>query len=243
MTFTLRRTCLAAAAILAATLTAQAADVPVYKAPIKKAPPIAYYGWSGLYLGAHLGYGWGDKDWTNTANNSNSVDVDGFLGGLQLGFNYEFNSLVVGIEGDWSWTGIDGQESAGVALAICTTAIPCDANVKWLATVAGRLGFTWGPGLLYVKGGAAWARDNYSFLNTVSTASDTRSGWVFGVGLEYMMAARWSAKLEYNYLDLGTDALIFSPGGGTVNIDQEIHAIKLGINYHFNWGGPIVTKY
>jgi len=237
MRIILRQTGLALAAILAASLTAQAAELPV-KAPVHKVP---VSDWTGLYLGVHLGAGWGWKDWTDVAGFSSTVDVDGLLGGFQAGFNYQVNGIVIGIEGDWSWSGIKGSEAGGVA--ICTAAIPCDADVKWLATLAGRLGFTWGPGLIYVKGGAAWARDQYEFVNAALTASQTRAGWTAGLGLEYLLGRSWSAKIEYNYLDLGTDVLSFNPGPVLIDIDQQLHAVKLGINYRFDWGGPVVARY
>jgi outer membrane immunogenic protein len=226
--------------------TAMAADVgrPVYKAPPAGALPVTY-DWTGFYVGGHVGYGWADKGWRDAFGfGTISHNADGFLGGGQAGFNYQVGQFVFGAEGDFTWTGIDGGTSRTFGLAAPVTA-NFNAEVDWTATLTARAGIAFDRVLVYAKGGAAWAHDRYNtnfyaFPGTVER-SDTRLGWTAGAGVEYAFAPNWSTKLEYNYMDFGTRAVSFAPGT-TTDIDQQIHAVKFGINYKFG-GGPIMARY
>jgi outer membrane immunogenic protein len=126
------------------------------------------------------------------------------------------------VEGDFTWSGLKG----GTA---CILVLHCDAEVKWIGDITGRVGVTVGErGLLYVKGGAAWADSRYSVSQGISIGgvgglgalapggqfggasasllgdvSDTRFGGVLGAGIEYGFMPGWSAKLEYDYYDFG----------------------------------------
>jgi outer membrane immunogenic protein len=238
----------AGALTIAFSTSAFAADMPrpVTKAPAMVTAPM--FNWSGFYVGLHAGYGWGDKTWSAGGIGSVDFEVDGFLGGGQIGVDYQTGPLVWRAEADISATNIDGNRSiAGGLLSVRT-------EVDWMATATLGLGVTTGPALFYVKGGAAWADEEHrgSLLGLTASAGETRSGWVVGAGLEYMLASNWSAKLEYNYLDFGEDRV--SLGGLPVDIEQEIHVVKFGVNYRFATGGkapvgkapaaaPVVTKY
>ena len=218
---------------------ALAADIsrPVYKAPPAGALPVAY-DWTGFYVGGHVGYGWADKSWSDPFSfGTVSHNADGFLGGGQAGFNYQVGQFVFGVEGDMSGSGIKG--GANVLGANFNT------NVDWTATLTGRAGIAFDRWLVYGKGGVAWAHDRYStnFYTFPATAelSDTRIGWTAGAGIEYAFAPQWSAKLEYNFMDFGTKSVSFAPGTAT-DIEQQIHALKLGVNYKFG-GGPIMARY
>ena len=125
-----------------------------------------------------------------------------------------------------------------------------------IVTVAGRLGYAWGPALLYAKGGVAWVSEEHFVVFPANPANDetsgsyTRTGWMVGLGLEYGFTPNWSAKIEYNFLSLGDeDDLRFTriqTGAFVENarIDQELHIVKLGINYRFGWfGAPLVARY
>lgn len=232
-------------AALIAAQPAAAADIPrrmPVKGPVMAAPII--YNWTGFYIGAHLGYGWGDKDWRDPTffGFNSGHDVDGFLGGLQAGFNWQAGQWVFGIEGDMSWTDMHGSSLCGPALAFA-----CTSDVNWLGTLTGRVGYTWDRTLLYVKGGVAWADDGYTLGGWGASSGDgTRTGWTLGVGLEYAFWNNWSAKVEYNYMDFGSDRASFFNGVVNVanpDIDQQVHAIKLGVNYRFGWGGPVAARY
>jgi len=126
--------------------------------------------------------------------------------------------------------------------------------VDALGTVAGRVGIAWDRTLLYGTAGGAWAIDKYRIVDlssggTLATASETRWGWMVGIGLERAFLANWSVKIEYNYVSFGTNrvTLVCSPvfcGVPTSvpeDIGQNVSLIKAGINYRF--GGPITAKY
>ncbi len=219
---------LAVAALALGAGTASAADLgqrPVYKAP--PAPVMAAYNWSGFYVGGHLGYGWGSEEARFTASGlTGATDPDGFLAGAQLGFNWQTGAFVFGIEGDWTWTNADGTSA---------TAVASDHN--WYGSATGRLGYAWDNWLLYVKGGAAWMDADYTFGGT---GGGTRSGWTLGTGLEWAVGNNWSAKLEYNYMDFGSETYTLPT---STAIDTQVHLIKLGLNYRFGLGGPVATRY
>jgi outer membrane immunogenic protein len=258
----MKKALLAGAALAALTigaLPAAAADLatrPVYKAPV--AVPVAY-NWSGFYIGGHVGYGWGEKDWDQTFTtpgfgaafpNRSTSNVDGFLGGGQVGINWQSGMWVFGLEGDFSWTDADGcgRQSISPGFNNCT-------SVNWYATATGRLGVAFDRSLLYVKGGAAFVDEDHFVANTVfptggaTSTSNTRTGWTVGGGLEYALWDNWSAKIEYNFMDFGTDNRAFTYTGINAglteryDIDQQVHVVKFGVNYRFNWGAPIVAKY
>lgn len=253
-----------------------AADIPprvVTKAPA--VAPVAYYNWTGCYLGGHAGWGWGRKD--VSAGNINSIvtgnalfsgfrdEIDGFLGGVQAGCNYQVNpNWVFGIEGQWSWSNLKGDffrdpffSNKGATPTPSTFSVRTD----WLGTLAARFGYTWDRWMLYGKAGFAWAHDKYSFAGIILGTpvvigdSETRTGWMLGVGVEHAFWNNWSAKLEYNYMDFGNERVTLAglalnpnltvPTSSTVDIDQRIHVVKIGLNYRFgDFGkGPMVARY
>ena len=206
-----------AAAILATSISAQAADLGGrYKAPAYTAP--AYFNWSGFYVGINAGYGWGKADWgagTDTAN------LTGYLIGATLGYNYQFGSFVVGIEGDIDYSTVKGN----CAIFACST------NMKYFGTGRARLGYAWDRWLPFITGGVAVA--NIENSGTAGSESVTKIGWTAGVGLEYAFAGPWSAKLEYLYADLGTTSCATCFGGGPVDVKVKVNAIRIGVNYRF----------
>jgi len=239
---TMRRGLFALIAVAGTTMgigIASAADIqrPVYKAPPAGVMPVAY-DWTGFYVGGHVGYGWADKSWQDSFGLFGlSHQAKGFLGGGQAGFNYQIGQFVVGVEGDMSWSGMSGSTNA--------LASTFNTDVDWTATLTGRLGMAFDRWLVYGKGGAAWARDRYStnFYTFPGTeVTDTRLGWTAGAGVEYAFAPQWTAKLEYNYMDFGTRSVSFAPGFST-DIDQQIHAVKFGVNYKFGSPGAIIARY
>jgi outer membrane immunogenic protein len=247
---------IALAALTVGAIPATAADLatrPVYKAPVM-VPTL--YNWSGFYVGGHVGGAWSDENWRQTTSSlglpldrsTGSSNMSGFLGGAQAGFNWQAGSWVFGVEGDWSWTDADGCKGHVVfpAYSGCT-------NVNWYATATGRLGYAWDRTLLYVKGGAAFEdADRFITFNGVATTnsvSNTRTGWTVGGGLEYAFWDNWSAKIEYNYMDFGHEGSTFTYTANPVGLvenwrtENQVHVVKAGINYHFNWGAPLVARY
>jgi outer membrane immunogenic protein len=162
-----------AIAALFAAAPASAADMPV-RAPQYKAAPIApVFNWTGFYFGGHVGYGWAD---------SGVGDLDGFIGGLQLGYNWQFSrNWVFGLEADIAGTDMNN-------------AIP--AHVDYIGTVRGRLGYTWDRVMVYGTGGLAYAKASVAGIH------DTETGYALGAGIEWAFAPNWSAKVEYMYHDI-----------------------------------------
>ena len=216
---------------------------------------VSAYNWTGVYVGGQLGYGWGRADITNIngsvnfpAGTQSAHDYGGVIGGGQLGYNFQFNRIwVLGVEGDFAWSGIDGTTNniSAVNPAVLSSS---GTKVKWLATATGRAGYAANNWLYYAKGGAAWARyegnnitTNAGALTTLSSGSETRSGWTLGAGLEYAWGS-WSTRFEYDYMDFGTKQISRNvtfatgvvPNPLLRNSDAHIQAIKFGINYRFN---------
>ena len=232
------------------TVSAVAADLPARtytKAPVYAAP---VYNWTGFYVGAHIGAGFRDNNSANfTAFGFNNGNNDAnFLGGGQVGADYQFApNWLVGVEGQISGLSDNNRTFVNAAGAGIRD------HSDWLASVTGRLGYTWGPGLLYAKGGVAFRDDNglTAFaapgVATPFTTNRDQTGYTVGGGLEYMFAPAWSAKVEYQYYNFGNTNVIaaglpapFTTGGA---YRDDLHTVKVGVNYHFNWGGPVVAKY
>jgi outer membrane immunogenic protein len=197
--------------------------------------PIPVANWTGFYAGVHVGAGWGSNDASANLAVIGPVSltagtVNGFLGGGQIGYNWQTGWMVLGGEFEFSGAGVEGTSP-------CIVLINCKANMDWLITAAGRLGFTVDRALVYAKGGVAWAdwQYNANIAGINANAGDTRFGWLLGLGVEYAIAPNWSAKIEYNYIDFGNDDFRFAVGaaGITANIDTQLHTIKGGVNYRF----------
>lgn len=202
-----------ALAILAMATPASAADMargPVYKAPA--AAPL--FNWTGFYIGAHAGYGWGDASGLNT---------DGWFGGGQIGVNYQFApNWVWGVEADISGADISGGNPAIAAF-----------KTDVFGTARLRLGYTVDRVMFYGTGGLAWA-DSKATVASVSD-SQTNFGWALGAGIEYAFAPNWSAKIEYIHADLGHDN--YNVTIPATRLDNSIDTVKVGVNYLFNSGG------
>src|SRR6202790_5012055 len=219
---------------LGATVPALAADLPARtytKAPAYAAP---LYNWTGFYIGGHVGGAFsGNNGFGGTTNNGNGGR---FLGGLQVGADYQFApNWVLGIEGQYSWL---GNNNNGVAFA--GTGYVYTNNQRGLGSVTGRVGYTWGPALLYVKGGYAFSDNNENVTLggapiAFAVDSDHKNGYTVGAGVEYMFAQNWSAKVEYQYYNFGKSRFIapaaLAPFGSFTTDD---HVVKAGLNYRFN---------
>ena len=218
MNFKIFRASLAGAAILATSISAQAADLGGrYKAPAYTAP--AYFNWSGFYVGINGGYGFGKADWPTGA--PDSATLTGYLIGATLGYNYQFGSFVVGIEGDIDYSTVKGN--CGI--------FACSTNMKYFGTGRARLGYAWDRWLPFLTGGVAVA--NLENSGPSASESVTKIGWTAGLGLEYAFAGPWSAKLEYLYTDLGTTSCGTCFAGSPQDVNVKVNAIRLGVNYRF----------
>jgi outer membrane immunogenic protein len=247
-----------AGAALAVGSPAVAADLSMpTKAPIMA--PAPYFSWTGCYVGAQVGWGWGKSKFTDTPGFSSidfsgfgrtaGVDASGATFGGQLGCNYQFSSnWVIGVEGMFSGADINGRDVDPYSFGTATLQTKTD----WLASATARLGYTWGQTLFYVKGGAAWAH-NKSMLEftgyTSSSVDHTRSGWTVGAGLEWAFGSNWSTFVEYDHYFFGSKTVNFNfavaPGVSfvtPVDFKQDIDVVKIGVNYRFG-GSPVVAKY
>jgi outer membrane immunogenic protein len=235
---------LAAVAVFGFASVASAADLPK-KASVYKAPAAApIYNWTGCHVGLHIGGGWGTAKWTDPAPDPGQLTTDegtdslsGMLGGGQIGCDYQTGTWVFGIEADASWASLSGEHPNPIFVPDVL-----HTKVDGLGTVSGRLGYAIDKALIYAKGGAAWSHNKYPVsapnTGTFATATESRWGWTVGAGLEYGLTPNWSVKLEYDFLDFGTervrlDCPTCSAGFFEKDIDQNIHAVKLGANYKF----------
>jgi outer membrane immunogenic protein len=222
----MKRVVVACVGIAALGGVAAAADLPqAPAAPYYKAPayvPLGYT-WSGLYVGINGGGAWGRSSWTTTTGFDTS---GGFVGGT-LGYNYQVNQSVLGIEGDIDWADINGSTSAGCPAANCKT------SDDWLATVRGRLGYAADRFMPYVTGGLA-VGDIKTALPGFAGGSVTNAGWTAGGGIEFALAGHWTAKAEYLYVDLGKFSCGTSCGGTpTQDVSFTANLFRGGFNYRF----------
>jgi outer membrane immunogenic protein len=204
------------------------------------------------------------------------VNTSGFLGGGQVGCDWQFaRNWVIGIEGAAAWADLRGDTvdvfthtTGGGPLqpppSTTTTTGTFVTRTDFLASATGRVGWAWDRWLFYGKGGAAWDHDKYSFVGRVTVpgfpngfapfdlaASESRTGWTAGAGIEWAFWSNWSAKLEYQFYDFGNRRVTFLDIKNerppvSAATDQQIHTLKLAINYRFGWSkapAPIAAKY
>lgn len=209
-------------------------------------PIVRLYSWNGPYVGGHLG---GALD--DVATDS----VASFVGGGQVGLNLRVGRAVVGLEAQL--TGSAGGGEGDVDVVFPNGATGClEPQLDWIATVSARLGLVRDRSMLYVKAGAAWAHNSYDALVaalpgapagvTRFEGDDTRTGLALGVGYEYAFRSAWSARLEYLFMDFGSDEVTLNGPAGTItvsDVDQQVHAITFSVNYRFDWPipGPLGT--
>ncbi len=238
----MKKTLLGAVALAALTGQAFAADIPARtysKAPAYTAPAVVY-NWTGFYIGGHVG---GAFAGDNALQGSDAR----FLGGVQAGFDYQFApNWVIGAEAQYSW--LTGGNNNGVLFPGGTLVT---SNPNQLGSATGRVGYTWGPALLYAKGGYAWRDGNNLGVSVAgvpvgfTTNGNHKDGYTVGGGLEYMFAPNWSAKAEYQYYNFGNTNFTTGPADiAGRNFRNDEHTVKLGVNYRFGWGGaPVAAKY
>ena len=175
----LKTSLVVATALISTSVLANAAD----QRPPVRSQLATIYDWTGFYAGGHVGVGW--------VGNGDS----GFLGGGQVGYNYQTGPWVIGAEADIS---------------------AASNNLNWASTLAARVGWAFNRWLVYGKVGGAWANQDFVGSHGI-VSSNTSSGLLLGAGLEYALQNRWSAKIEYNRLD----------------VDHKADVLKIGLNYRF----------
>lgn len=193
--------------------------------------------WTGFYVGAAAGYGWGEAndsinmqgDWVTDGTNDNTfltpyatnkLNPNSFVGGAQAGYNYEIKHWVPGIAADFDYFGMSANYSSGFLAhesAITTNTYSLDSSFSsnWLITIRPRLGYAFGSFLPYITGGLAIANQKFSQnltqLNLDYTENASLSnvglGWTVGAGVEYALRTQWQLTLEYLYVDLPSNSV------------------------------------
>jgi outer membrane immunogenic protein len=262
-----RRLLIASVGAIALAGSAFAADLPSRPPPVY-VPPAPIFTWTGFYLGGHIGYAWGNANTTLGDNFGDYVsfsrNFDGAIGGGHVGYNVQFSQFVIGLEGD-----VDGSAIHGTGyrtpfignLLFVPTQVNQSVGVQ--ASIRGRIGYAWDRVLLYATGGVAFATVNGSITTPFGydSASNTRTGWTVGGGLEYAVSNNWLLRAEYRYAQYGTSNIYASNsyalpvlgavgayGRRTINENR----VNVGLSYKFDsllWAAappppppPMVTK-
>jgi outer membrane immunogenic protein len=242
------------ALLIAAPLSAaNAADMAVKAPPL--APPPAY-NWTGFYLGAEGGGGWGHAEHTDvTGFDSGPFALSGGLIGGTIGYNWQINKIVLGLEGDGSGAWIKGSTMGTPPLNLCGGApSSCQSALQALGTFRARAGIAIDRFLPYVTGGLAvgalHGHEGDILANgAVGDGTVTVAGWTVGGGIEAAISPNWSAKVEYLHVDLGNHSIfndVIPSLGGAIfaeNVRFTTEIFRVGLNYKFNWGGPLVAAY
>ena len=214
-----------AAALLLSSTGAFAADAIVYNEP---APVVAdTFSWTGGYIGLNAGYAGGQNKLTTSADVSAKDNASGFIGGVQAGYNWQFDRTIVGIETDFQGSGLKSDAE----LTIGGITRGAEAKINWFGTTRARLGYT--PVdrfMVYATGGVAYGKVKASLGDF--SVSDTRVGYTVGAGAEYAVTNNVTLKTEYLYTDLGklkfdaTDAV-------SAELKAPFHTVRVGVNYKF----------
>ena len=253
----MKRFFIAASIIVLSAASGSAADMAAL--PYSKAPAIAeVYDWTGFYVGLQGAGGWGSsREYYALAPNTagflgtQKYDISGWMAGGVAGYNWQSGAWVFGVEADYNWSNI-GANSAEINAGLGDTYY---TNVKSYGDVKGRVGWTtnaWETTgnrlLLYVDGGVAFGQVDHHYdvaLNVGAStfqATTSRTGWTVGAGLEYMFTQNWTGRLEFDWVDLGTSRIQYSPiPTDYSNWQDSFGIVKVGVNYKF--GGPVVAKY
>lgn len=201
------------------------------------------FNWSGVYVGAHAGYGWGDVgasfndplDLFPPGQGEVDYTADGGLLGVQAGYNWQISSLVLGVEADVSYLNFDETVSAGFDEGIYGVNT-YSTEIDWLASIRGRVGYAMDRTLLFATAGAAFADVEHSYAQVSgdfrTEVHETASGYVLGAGVEHAFTDNVSAQLQYQFVDFGDETIDYGDTTST-NFDTQLHLLKLGINYHF----------
>jgi outer membrane immunogenic protein len=233
---------------------AMAADLPV-KSSAPPPPPT----WTGFYIGLNAGGVSADAGWKNLdglevwfPSSSLINTATGFIGGGQVGYNWQYGHAVFGLEADMQYTSLNQTTNlqlvpVGPGLGLVPGAVLND-QIKWLATVRGRSGLAVDNVLVYLTGGLAVAQTNHNYSTPAIFDPDdtfsinkTKAGWTVGAGLEYMLWSNWTVRTEVLYADLGKSSTTFNDADGSCffapscrfEVRDTMWIGRLGVNYKF----------
>jgi outer membrane immunogenic protein len=249
---TMKKFLLSAVGLVALGMAAPASAADLAARPYTKAPPpmiSPIYDWTGFYIGANGGWGqsrncWGIVPVAGAVIPDGCSDRSGGLIGGQIGYRWQANQFVFGLEAQGDWADLHGSR-----VSIFNPAFTLGTKTDGIGLFTGQLGYAWNNVLLYVKGGAAVTSNRYDISTTLggiglASASSTRWGGTVGVGLEYGFAPNWSIGAEYDHLFMGNANNSFSVANpivaGALNrISQDVDMVTLRINYRFGgYGAP-----
>jgi outer membrane immunogenic protein len=208
------------ASVVASVGAASAADLAV-KAPVYKAPPVILSDWTGFYIGINGGGGWADVKYDDSFFN---VKPSGGLFGGHAGYNWQYGSVVTGVEVDFDGADIKGSVPFNRGLSTETT------KLDELATARARLGYLVLPNLLaYGTAGAAWGHIEVTDANAIAsqTVASNLFGWTAGAGLEYKIWEHFVARAEYLHYDFAKQTLPID------NVKPSVDAVRGGLSYKF----------
>src|ERR1700681_3181882 len=219
--------------VLAPCSLAIAADLPT-SLPIKAPVRATIYDWTGFYVGGQVGYGGGSLGPGTNPIPDQAVffphSLTGMMSGFQAGYNLQLpNRMVLGVEADVSFASPVDRPKLGLA--------PINTTLEYAATARARIGYAFGTILPYVTGGLAWGQSRVNInandgITPLSSQFLPHVGWTAGLGIEKAVGGNWTARIEYDYIDLARrtyglgDAML-----PDLNVDPRIHVIKVGLNY------------
>lgn len=243
---------LATASLVAAASLPAMADGFARRGAAQFAPPP--FSWTGVYAGVHLGYAWSQTDGTfaypgpigTPAADARAFDDDTFIGGVQIGLNWQTGNLVWGLEADYSFMNMSASGTMFRYPLAPTDHFDGRISMDGAGSLRARLGLAVASRtLLYVTGGLAFADVDvgHSFvrdgvLGAFGSNSGFRTGWTLGGGLEHALTNNWTVRGEYRYSDYGSIDVV-QPGFPAVaspsaaNFDLTTHDLRLGLNYKF----------
>jgi len=256
----IRKFLAATAVLMAASASALAADLPSRRPPPVYAP-IPVFTWTGFYVGGDIGYTWGTDTHTLPSGAVSQSTPQGEIGGLHVGYNYQINQFVVGLEGDVDGLNFSNSNTltSGNASFYESTRIPVEGSIR------GRLGYAWDHLLFFATGGAAFGDIQHQYAVTAPAQgqfvnapplvttydpnnpySSTRVGWTVGGGVEYALSNNWSVRGEYRYTDFGRSSDYLASIGQTITNHVIEHRVTVGFSYKFDMyapPAPVVAKY
>ena len=233
----------------AADLGARYTKAPAYAEPL--------FNWTGFYVGGHIGGAWTNEQFINNGNTTLFGDLgpgegyrqrkSGIMGGAQIGYNWQANNYVFGMEGTIS--GLDNKGTVvNTAFGAADDIFTWRANV--LATVVGRAGFAVQNNLFYIKGGYAGVNNRLSVSDTAAPATGNggqthwANGWTVGAGWEYGITRNWIVGLEYNYAAFGSQTYQLGGTSGNYTFDAKPRDIQWAVvRASYKFDAPVIARY
>jgi outer membrane immunogenic protein len=273
----IRKLLLASVGAIALTGSALAADLPSRAPPPVYLPPVPIFTWTGIYIGGQIGYAWGQdhNDFVGSFpagpllatgvffDNTFGQNPNGVIGGAHVGYNYQINQWVLGLEGSVDGTSMSktlvfapGGFAAPVGFFGNGVTETTRADIQ--GSIRGRIGVAWDRALLYGTGGVAFGgfKTSYTFFSPffatggTSNFSTTRVGWTVGGGIDYAITNNWSVRAEYRYTDFGRNTNtpfggLFTGGAFTGHHHFTENQVQVGFSYKFDTyaPAPVVAKY